>query len=340
MTAHRPSHKLPSVNRTERLLDLITYLLNAREPVSWQEIKNHFSEDYAHGVEESNQRKFERDKAELISLGIPIDYQSGSETKKEGYLVRKEKLFLPELEFSPRESSLLMLAAGTVRENENFPYRDQLESALSKIISLQNQITRVPEEVTISYSTDEGQDGGDEVPSRFIHEIQDALDRRKFVEIRYHAFSTGKITKRKVHPYGLIFKRGKWTLVGWDHLRKDLRSFVIRRIKDLSVNPRRPGTPDYEIPDDFSLRFYQRQQPWELDLHPPLQVTLSIAPHRIPELAPQLRDSEPLGEDLYRLKVTNTSGLLTWVLSQKADVQILQPEEVQHELAERLGPLL
>ena len=54
------------VNRTERLLDLITYLLNAREPVSWQEIKNHFPDDYSVGIEESNQRKFERDKAELL----------------------------------------------------------------------------------------------------------------------------------------------------------------------------------------------------------------------------------------------------------------------------------
>lgn len=340
LTGFRPSHKLRSVNRTERLLDLITYLLNAREPVSWQEIKNHFPEDYAYGVEESNQRKFERDKAELISLGIPIDYQGGSETKKEGYLVRKEKLFLPELEFSPRESSLLMLAAGAVRESENFPYRDQLESALSKIISIQNQITRAPEEVTISYLTDDGQEEGQEAPSHFIHELQDALDRRKFVEIRYHAFSTGKITKRKVNPYGLIFKRGKWTLVGWDHLRKDLRSFVVRRIKALTLNSRRPGTPDYEIPEDFSLRPYQHQQPWELDLHSPLPVTLQIAPHRIPELAPQLRDSESLGEDRYRLQVTNRSGLLTWVLSQKSDVQVLEPEEVQHELTERLRPLL
>ncbi|MCY3775963.1 MAG: hypothetical protein OXH11_08255 [Candidatus Aminicenantes bacterium] len=49
------------MNRTERLLDLIAYLLNSTEPVSWREIKNHFPEDYARGVEESNQRKFERD---------------------------------------------------------------------------------------------------------------------------------------------------------------------------------------------------------------------------------------------------------------------------------------
>ena len=111
------------MNRTERLLDLITYMLNARDPVSWQEIKNHFPEDYAQGVEESNQRKFERDKAELISLGIPIDYHSGAGTKKEGYSIEKEKLFLPEVRFNPQESSLLMLSASAVLEQNDFPYQ-------------------------------------------------------------------------------------------------------------------------------------------------------------------------------------------------------------------------
>ena len=102
---------------------MITYLLNVREPVSWQDIKNHFPDDYARGIEESNQRKFERDKAELISLGIPIEYQSGPDMKKEGYFIEKEKFFLPEIAFSPQESSLLMLSAGAVLENKSFPYR-------------------------------------------------------------------------------------------------------------------------------------------------------------------------------------------------------------------------
>ena len=197
------------MNRTERLLDLITYLLNSKEPVSWRKIKNHFPDDYARGVEESNQRKFERDKAELISLGIPIDYQSGSEGQKEGYLIRKEKLFLPEIQFSPEEFSLLMLAAGAVLGNEGFPYRDQLESALNKIISLQGRLDPAPEDISMTY-----------VPLRkapstsMIQRLQDALERRKWVFIEYYAFSTGETTERRVDPYGLIFRRRKWTLVG------------------------------------------------------------------------------------------------------------------------------
>ncbi len=324
------------MNRTERLLDLIAYLLNSGEPVSWQEIKNHFPEDYAKGVEESNQRKFERDKAELISLGIPIDYQGGREKKREGYIIRKEKLFLPEIEFTPQESSLLMLSASAVREHDDFPYRDQLEAALLKLVSLQEILEPPPAQISITYS-----EHYKETPrAPFIREIQDALERRKRVEFVYHAFSTGKTKRRKVNPYGLIFRRGSWVLVGWDHLRKDLRSFVLARIRKLEVNPRRPGTPDFEIPPDFSLQRFRDQQPWEYHYHRAEEIDVEVAPHRLPELGAHLESAQPLGDNSFRLRVTNRSGLISWVLSEKSDLRVLRPEAVRREIRQRVQELL
>ena len=322
------------MNRTERLLDLITYMLNARDPVSWQEVKNHFPADYAQGVEESNQRKFERDKAELISLGIPIDYHSGTGTKKEGYSIEKEKLFLPEVRFNPQESSLLMLSAIAILEQKDFPYRAQLESALHKITSMNDHISPPPEEITITYG-DEGRSGR----SQWVSEIQDALDRRKTVKFLYHAFSTGKTFRRQVDPYGLIFRRGSWTLIGWDHIRKDLRAFVVTRMKRMTINPLRPGTSDYEIPKSFSVKSYQNQQLWELDLHNPVQVTIQVSDHRLPELLPQLTTANKKGKDTFELNVTNRRGLISWVLHQKTDVKVLAPEEIRNELCEVLGKL-
>ncbi len=317
-------------------MDLIAYLLNASEPVSWQEIKNHFPEDYAKGVEESNQRKFERDKAELISLGIPIDYQAGAERKREGYVIRKDRLFLPEIEFTPKESSLLMLSASAVRENDGFPYREQLESALLKLVSLQENLKPPPDSINITYS-----DHYKETPrAPWIHEIQDALERRKWIQIVYHAFTTGQTKRRKVNPYGLIFRRGSWLVVGWDHLRKDLRSFVLPRIQQLQVNPRRPGTTDFDIPADFSLQRYRDQQPWEFDFHEPMEVDIKLSQHRLTELASQLKSAERLGENLFRLRVTNQHGLISWVLAQKTDVSVLRPPAIQEQICERLRGLL
>ncbi len=325
------------MNRTERLLDLITYLLNAQEPVSWQEIKNHFPDDYARGVEESNQRKFERDKAELIALGIPIDYQNGSETQKEGYVIQKERLFLPEIHFSPQEFSLLMLSASAVLENNSFPYRDQLETSLHKIISLQRCSDPAPSQIKITYRKN-----GNEESSRcpWLPRIQDALERRKWVQFRYHAFTTGETSERTIDPFGLIFRRGNWTFIGFDHLRKDIRSFVVTRILELELNPRRPGTPDYEIPERFSLQHYQNQQAWEYDFHEPINVKIKISSHRVPELGLQLSSAERLAGDTFQLRVSNRSGLVSWLLSQKTDVRVLEPAQIKDDLREAIKALL
>ena len=326
------------MNRTERLLDLLTYLLNAHEPVSWQEIKNHFPEDYAQGVEESNQRKFERDKAELISLGIPIDYFSGSDQQREGYIIEKDKLFLPEVEFTPQESSLLMLSASALQENQSFPYADQLESALHKIISIHGSfhLPSPPQDLTIQA----GKSSGPQSRSRWVRQIQDALERRKTLEIQYYAFSTGKTTRRAVDPYGLVFRKGSWTLVGCDHLRKAIRNFVLTRIRNLKVNPRRPGTPDYEVPESFALSEHQHAQDWQLRLHKPIEVTIRLSRHRLPELAPQLIGARRLDDETFRLQVTNKDGLLRWVLSQKTDVVLLDPPSLGEEIKQRLGRLI
>lgn len=318
------------MNRTERLLDLITYLLNAREPVSWRKIKNHFPEDYEEGMEESNQRKFERDKSELISLGIPIDYQTGPEGSKEGYLIRKERLFLPELRFTPKEFSLLMLGAEAVRGTEAFPYREPLESAVNKIISQQTQMDPLPEEFGITYDDSPRGPGH----AAMINRIQEALERRKFAHLEYHSFSKDETTQRSVNPYGLIFRRGHWILVGWDHLRHDLRSFVLDRIRKLEINTRRPGSPDYEIPADFSLQQFKNQQPWEWKRHAPIQVVIDLSPHRANELLPQLGAARDLGGGRFELKVSNQDGLVSWVLWQRTDVRIVSPPELISRIAD------
>ena len=323
------------MNRTERLLDLIAYLLNSSDPVSWREIKNHFPQDYARGVEESNQRKFERDKAELISLGIPIDYRSGAEVAKEGYSIREDKLFLREIEFDPAESSLLMLSANAVRDNPNFPYQPQLKSALYKIFSV-SHVTPPPPELKIAFPN-----GGKKGKwPNVVHQIREALERKKSIEIEYYAFSTRETTRRKVDPYGLILSRGNWTLVGWDHLRQGIRCFVLARMSEITVNKRRPGSPDYTIPGGFSLKPYQNQQPWELGIHEPVRVTVEISEHRLPELLPQLTRAEPKGRNRFDLEVTHRSGFVSWVLELKTDARVLAPAEMRNQISRTLRDLL
>src|SRR5512138_268791 len=65
------------MQKDQRLLDLAALLLKAAEPVSWREIQEQFPDDYG-AKGEAAIRKFERDKADLLELGIPLRYVAGS----------------------------------------------------------------------------------------------------------------------------------------------------------------------------------------------------------------------------------------------------------------------
>jgi proteasome accessory factor B len=120
------------MQKDQRLLDLAALLLKAAEPVSWREIQEQFPEDYA-GKGEAAIRKFERDKADLLELGIPVRYEAGDEDLPAGYLIDKDDFYLPDLRLPPEDLALLYVAGSAALAKGTFPYARDLAHALSKL---------------------------------------------------------------------------------------------------------------------------------------------------------------------------------------------------------------
>src|SRR5688500_2664005 len=121
------------MDRTERLLDLVALLLDAREPISWAELREQFKDDYGRGSDEAAERKFERDKAELLELGIPIRWIQGDDEQRDGYVVERGSYYLPEVGLSPDELAVLYAAGSAAQASGAFPGSDDLAHALRKI---------------------------------------------------------------------------------------------------------------------------------------------------------------------------------------------------------------
>ncbi|HTP28044.1 MAG TPA: WYL domain-containing protein, partial [Anaeromyxobacteraceae bacterium] len=120
------------MKRAERLLDLAAYLLRATKPVSWGAIRDHFSEDYGCS-EEAAIRKFERDKSELVELGVPVRWVKGEEELETGYLIDRDEFYLPNLELEPEDLVLLYMAGSAALAQGVFPYARDLSHALNKL---------------------------------------------------------------------------------------------------------------------------------------------------------------------------------------------------------------
>jgi proteasome accessory factor B len=311
------------MERTERLLDLVALLLDAQKPVPWSEIRAAFPDDYGGPSLEASERKFERDKAELLELGIPIAFVQGDDEVPSGYVLDKNAYYLPEVGLTPEELAVLYAAGSAALASGAFPGRQDLAHALRKVGFFSDGPLPAPR-VRLELG---GVADTRELPTR-LEQLWSAINARKSVELEYYSPHSKALTKRRVDPWGLALRRGLWTLVGFCHLRQAPRTFHVHRIRALTVNAQRPKSPDFEVPADFRLDDYVATWPWQFRFHPPVDVGLELKGELAP-LATRLFPAQPsMGERVsLTVRATHLDGLITYVLSLGADARVVSPPE-------------
>ena len=65
--------------------------------------------------------------------------------------------------------------------------------------------------------------------------IQNAIDGKNKVEIEYYSFASDEVSKRIIHPYGLILLDSYLCVEGFCELRNEIRRFRLSRIEDIRV---------------------------------------------------------------------------------------------------------
>src|SRR5215210_5832394 len=100
----------------ERLLNLVGLLLETTTPLTFEQIRETL-EGYQGDNVDSVKRKFERDKDMLRAYGVPLE-MIGTDAwdVEQGYIIRKERYYLPEIPFTPEEITALSLAARSATE--------------------------------------------------------------------------------------------------------------------------------------------------------------------------------------------------------------------------------
>jgi proteasome accessory factor B len=89
-----------------------------------------------------------------------------------------------------------------------------------------------------------------------------ATARKRTLRIHYQAGASGEITTRCVDPYGILFSGGEWYLVGYCHLRGEVRTFKVVRIQALEITDTRGRGSDSCVRKGFDLGVYARTPRW------------------------------------------------------------------------------
>ncbi len=372
---------MPST-KTQRWLDLIAFLAGRRVPVTFEEIMQGvppYAADWADADETAQasvRRKFERDKNELRGLGIPIetvDYTINFGVEQaQGYLLRARDFYLPYLrlisdqdadsgdrspaasqratpvfELGPDEARAAVEALRRVAELPSFPFRREARSALRKLTFDLDPavVSEDPGAAPLRYLDPPG---SADVRDR-LHALTDALLRRKEVAFGYYAIHRDSESERRVRPYGLLFQHSWWYLVGYDLDRSDERVFRVGRMKEVSVNPRRAKTADYEVPESFDLDRWAGRPPWALpgqDEEEPLEVVVHFDfPRSLwadrnhhGELVEKADD----GSQRRAFRVRDPDPFLRWLLTLRGEVRVESPpelEERRRDLLQRVAAL-
>ncbi|HJZ89050.1 MAG TPA: WYL domain-containing protein [Polyangia bacterium] len=322
-----------AARKTERLLDLLVLLLNADRPLRFAEIRQQFR-DYNTRNPESGARAFERDKKELTLLGVPLrcihagePWPPGGEEEldEDGYVIDREQYLLPELSLARAEIAALVVVAEVARAQTGFPYQEEIDSALRKITFDADAPEPAPD-LRIDLPT---QLSG-RAATRILRRLEEAVHARKRVTLRYRKPGAAKTEARTVDPYGLAYRRGSWMLVGFDHGRRDVRSFRVDRCTQVKVAGR-PAEPDFERPPGLDVRALALRSPWTFEIEPRGRVVLEAAPelaHVAHEDfgADATRSPLPSGGVRIEFACGNPAYLVTRVLAAAGRLRVLAPE--------------
>ena len=322
------------MQKDQRLLDLAAFLLKAAEPVSWREIQEQFPEDYS-GRGEAAIRKFERDKAELLELGIPVRYVAGDEDLSAGYLIERDEFYLPDLKLPPEDLALLYLAGSAALASGTFPYARDLAHALNKL-SFAARAPGASEAAGLASRQLSAPEEGDAVDvGARVEELSRAIAHVKRVHLVYLGAERGAATERDIDPYGLFQRGGAWFLAGWCHLRRAIRTFHLSRIDSLTVNASAPRTRDFKPRADFSLAALATRETWEYDVHAPIRCRIQLDPpvpaEVVASFGPRATLREDGGATLVEVDATNEEGLLRHVLALGDRAELLHPNALREK---------
>ncbi|MGX6603748.1 helix-turn-helix transcriptional regulator [Micromonosporaceae bacterium Da 78-11] len=314
-----------SRTRTERLVNLVICLLSTRRFLTAAQIAATVP-GYEHDPEdprdhEAFQRKFERDKAELRELGVPLETGTASVFDQEpGYRIAHREYALPDILLEPDEAAAVGIAARL------WQHAGLAAAASSGLAKLRAAGVEVDQQATL------GVEPVVTVDPAFGPLTTAARDRR-VVTFSYRVPEVDDPTTRRLEPWGVVCWQGRWYVVGHDRDRAATRCFRLSRIVG---NVRATGRPEaFTPPADVDLISHVAR--WSGPVTRTGRATVTARPGRAAGLRRWATEtlSGPDGDRL-TIPYADVDRLAAQLVGYGADVRADGPPEVRDAVIQRL----
>jgi proteasome accessory factor B len=317
--------RLVSRTRTERLVNLVICLLSTRRFLTAAQIAATVP-GYEHDPEdprdhEAFQRKFERDKAELRELGVPLETGTASVFDQEpGYRIAHREYALPDVILEPDEAAAVGIAARL------WQHAGLAAAASSGLAKLRAAGVEVDPQATL------GVEPVVTVDPAFAPLTNAARDRRA-VTFSYRVPELDEAATRRLEPWGVVCWRGRWYVVGHDRDRDAARCFRLSRIVGAVRPVGRPGA--FVPPAGTDLISHVAR--WSGPAPRTGRATVVARPGRAAGLRRWATETTPApGGDRLTIPYADTEFLADQIVGYGADVRVDGPPELRDAVIQRL----
>ncbi|NNE10859.1 MAG: WYL domain-containing protein, partial [Ilumatobacter sp.] len=256
---------------------------------------------------------FERDKAALREIGVPIEQEvvSGTDAGQTRYWIDREQYELRGLDLDADETRALQVAMAATRPGSTSG-QDALWKLGAGVLDQGATVAAIVPDVAA------------------LPTLREAVATRCRVR-----FSYGDVDRR-VDPWGLLLRDGFWYLIGFDHGRDARRTYRIDRIEgDVAVD----GEPRaFERPAEFDPRTAFPDDPKAIGLGDvDAEATVRIDAARALFAERELGESRvvrrhPDGAVDVTVPCANVPAFRSWVLGYLEHAEVLEPEPVRADL--------
>jgi proteasome accessory factor B len=288
-------------DRLERLTNLVATLLDTRRPLTLEDIVAvvpGYPDDKV-----SYRRQFERDKETLRGIGIPVRLESlDGLGPEQGYRIPPEEYYLPALDLTPDEQAALHVAVTAVRLEGGPAPTEALWKLGGREGEAAHALAALPT-----------------VPA--LPALFDAYRTRSTVTFSYRGAA------RRIDPWGILFRRGHWYVVGHDHDRGERRSFRVDRI-DGGIDAGPPGA--FEPPASLEPGTVLGDEPWRYGEEDVVVARVLVDASRAAAVVeqvgePAVVDRRSDGSVVIELPVTNSAAFRSFVLDLLNAAEVVGP---------------
>ena len=161
-----------------------------------------------------------------------------------------------------------------------------------------------------------------------IELVRMAIDTSREIEFTYYSLKGESF--RCIEPYYLIFRWSSWYVWGWCKKREDFRLFKLNRIEQLHMSKQEFVKRQIPMPDLSNERIFPGGIKVKALFEPECKWRL------VEEFGLECFRELEGGKLLFQADYTNSEDLITWLMTFRDKVELLEPEEIRTEIRESI----